>query len=68
MLYRKDYQQNAFAPKKPPKQAVAFRGELRKLMFGCGDVANPNEKSLDLLEAYVEEAFVNLLLQANRRS
>ena len=37
-------------------------------MFGCGDAANPNEKTLDLMEAYIEEAFINLLVQSNRRS
>ena len=50
------------------KKASAFREEIRKLMFGCGDEACPDEKTLDVMEACVEETFVNLLQQAHRRS
>ena len=37
-------------------------------MFGFGDSAEPNEKTVDLMEAYFEEILINLLTQAQRRS
>ena len=50
------------------KKGDPFREEVKKLMFGFGDVQCPNEKSLDLMEAFMEEVMINLLLQASRRS
>ena len=37
-------------------------------MFGFGDNEYPNEASLDLLEIYVEEFIVNLVVRTQRRA
>ena len=37
-------------------------------MYGFGDHEFPNEASLDLLEIYVEEFIVNLVVRTARRS
>ena len=64
MIFRK-----VGAEKKPKKvgAGAAYRDEIKKLMFGCGDQSEPDQKSLELLELYYEEAMTNLIVQASRR-
>ena len=50
------------------KKGSALREEVKKLMFGFGDHNTPNEKSVDLMEGFIEETIINLVLQASRRS
>ena len=45
-----------------------FREDLKKLMYGYGDDAYPNDATVDLLEVYVEEFVINMVSQALRRS
>ena len=62
------YRKVAAGQPKPAKKTNAYREEVRKLMYGFGDSKTPDEKSLDLMEALVEETLVNLISQASRRS
>ena len=57
-----------FIKKVTGKAKSGFREEVRKLMFGLGDEESPDEKSLELLEVYIDEFIVNLVTQASRRS
>ena len=66
MVFRKD--NLSAASGKKPKKAAPFREEMRKLMYGCGDDPNPDEKTLDLVEAYFEEVLINLVVQSSRRA
>ena len=50
------------------KAKNAFREEVKKVMFGFGDSKNPDERSVELLEVYIDEFIVNLVTQASRRS
>ena len=50
-----------FTAKKQGKAKGAFKGEIRKLMYGSGDHETPNEASVDLLEAYIDEFMINLI-------
>ena len=45
-----------------------FREDLKTLMYGFGDNKYPNETSVDLLEDYVQEFIVNLVVRTAKRS
>ncbi len=45
-----------------------FQSELKTLMYGFGDVENPDPESIDLIEQYVIEYIQNVSLLAYKKS
>lgn len=45
-----------------------FKPELKLLMYGFGDVENPDPDSMDLLEQYIIEYIQNVSILAYKRS
>jgi hypothetical protein len=66
--YHYFYKSGKSGGRKGKNKGGPFREDLRRLMFGFGDNEFPNEGSLDLLEIYVEEFIVNLVVRTARRS